>query len=278
MEHASKQRVGLVPARYLDHPDVGVLELGVLTVLSIHADRTGLSWPSQTTIATKLKINRSTANSVLAKLVSLGLVVKGQHPNPKIRVCTYQLPGHETLLDGFLGSLHHAVDELPATVADGDTEHPEHLHQESLSLGRASAPEGDIDLGDAGTANPTGPSSPGPLDDGWTPSHADLSFATTARPDLSSEDVANVAQKFVTHYRGQPLPDPSSIFRCWIRKEIKRHDRSANHASPRLASAHDTGRRAARRGGAVPAAAGQARFDAWARAALARRAGFPHVS
>ena len=61
MEHASKQRVGLVPARYLDHPDVGVLELGVLTVLSIHADRTGLSWPSQTTIATKLKINRSTA-------------------------------------------------------------------------------------------------------------------------------------------------------------------------------------------------------------------------
>ncbi|MBF5096555.1 helix-turn-helix domain-containing protein [Azospirillum sp. INR13] len=80
MEHASKQRVGLVPARYLDHPDVGVLELGVLTVLSIHADRTGLSWPSQTTIATKLKINRSTANSVLAKLVSLGWLQRASIP------------------------------------------------------------------------------------------------------------------------------------------------------------------------------------------------------
>lgn len=278
MEHASKQRVGLVPARYLDHPDVGVLELGVLTVLSIHADRTGLSWPSQTTIATKLKINRSTANSVLAKLVSLGLVAKGQHPNPKVRVCTYQLAGHEVLLNGFLGSLHHAVDEVPTTVADGDTEHPEHLHQESLSLGRASAPEGGTGVDRDGTGNPAGATPPSPIDDGWAPSQDDLSFASTTRPDLTSDDVAIVARKFVGHYRGQPLPDPSSIFRCWIRKEIKRHDRSANQAPFRPASVHDTGQPAARRGGAIPAAAGQARFDAWARAALARRAGFTHVS
>lgn len=278
MEPNSAQRVGLVPARYLDHPDVGVLELGVLTALSTYADRTGLSWPSQTTIATKLKINRSTANSVLAKLVSLGLVVKGQHPNPKVRVCTYQLAGHEALLDGFLGSLHHAVDEVPTTVADGDTEHPEHLHQESLSLGRASAPEGGTGVDRDGIGNPAGATAPAPIDDGWAPSQDDLSFASTTRPDLTSDDVAIVARKFVGHYHGQPLPDPSSIFRCWIRKEIKRHDRSTNHVSPRPASIHDTGRRAARRGGAVPAAAGQARFDAWARAALARRAGFTHVS
>ncbi|KAA1053849.1 helix-turn-helix domain-containing protein [Azospirillum argentinense] len=276
MGQDSKQRVGLLPAHYLEHPDVGVLELSVLSVLSIHSDRTGLSWPSQTTIATKLKINRSTVNAVLAKLVGLGLVVKGRHPNPKIRVCTYQLPGHGALLDGLLGSPHDAVDEAPATVADDDTEHPKQ-HQESLSPERTSAPQGDTDAGDNGTPNPTAAEPPAPLDDTWAPSQIDLTFAATARPDLSSEDVAFVVRKFVRHYRSQPLPDPSSIFRSWIRKEIKRHDRTANHASHRSTSIHDTGRRSARRGGGVQPSAGQARFDAWARAALARRADFAHV-
>ena len=53
MESASRQRVGLVPARYLDNPEVGALELAVLFILCAHANRLGVCWPSQATIAAK---------------------------------------------------------------------------------------------------------------------------------------------------------------------------------------------------------------------------------
>ena len=101
MESACRQRVGLVPARYLDNPEVGALELAVLFILCAHANRLGVCWPSQATIAAKAKLDRGTVNRILAKLAALGLVEKGRHPNPRIRACTYRLVGHETLLGTF---------------------------------------------------------------------------------------------------------------------------------------------------------------------------------
>jgi len=272
MESASRQRVGLVPARYLDNPEVGALELAILFILCAHANRLGVCWPSQATIAAKAKLDRGTVNRILAKLAALGLVEKGRHPNPRIRACTYRLVGHDALMGNFLDGLDNAAEEAAAAipVVVHDTEHSE---QDSLSLKRAGAPEGETICqrqGDGSDAVPT-------LDETWVPDRADMAFAQIHRADLEQSDLMLIVQKFTLHYRGRRIADPSALFRRWLLTERKNHARTNEPNDRRPASHHDDTRRAGRRGGAAPSCSGQARFDAWARAALARREHFAHV-
>jgi DNA-binding MarR family transcriptional regulator len=287
MEHDSKQRVGLVPARYIEHPGVGALELAVLVVLCAHANRQGVCWPSQATIAAKTKLDRGTVNGILAKLVGLELIEKSRHPNPKIRACIYRLVGHQALMADFLNGLDPAAGkppvEMPIVVGPtepakgcvgiGHTEHVKHSEQESLSLERECAPEGKEVSEDAGP----GHDSAAPLSETWVPSIADRTFAQVHRPDLTPDDVALVAQKFALHYRGQLITDPSTLFRRWLLTERKSYVCTDHHTDRRLASHADGTRRTRRRGGATSSCSGQARFDAWAHAALARREHFAHV-
>lgn len=275
MECRSRQRIGLVPARYLDHPDLGAADLAVLFVLCAHADRHGLCWPSQSTIAVKSKLDRSTVNRILAKLVDLGLIAKGRHPNPRIRTCTYRLAGHEALFRIFSDDLAdrlHMSEPVPpeepsagAAVVQRDTEH---LEQQTSSSSGCAGARGEEVFGTGG-ADAAGPSV---LDDGWAPDPSDLEFASTHRSDLTPEDVALVTRKFLLHHRGKPLTDPSSLFRRWLLTERKTHARS--DASP--GSRRPASRPGSPRGDAAPAAGGQARFDAWARAAAERRARYAH--
>ena len=269
MESASRQRVGLVPARYLDNPELGALELAVLFILCTHANRLGVCWPSQATIAAKAKLDRSTVNRILAKLGALGLVEKGRHPNPRIRACTYRLVGHDALMGDFLNGLDNAAEEAAAAipVVVHDTEHSE---QDSLSLKRAGAHREDKDLMDQGKAA----DETAPLDETWDPNPADLAFARIHRPDLTQSDLILIARKFALHYRGRQVADPSALFRRWLLTEKKNHVRIDCPDSRRSSSRHDDVRRTGR---AAPPCSGQARFDAWARAALARRERFAHV-
>jgi DNA-binding MarR family transcriptional regulator len=265
MDSVSRQRVGLVSARYLDNSEVGALELAILFVLCTHANRLGVCWPSQATIAARTKLDRGTVNRVLTKLVALGLVEKGHHPNPRIRTCTYRLVGHDALMEDFLNGLDSSAEE--AGVGVGDTEHSE---QDSLSLKRAGAHREDKDLMDQGKAA----DETAPLDETWDPNPADLAFARIHRPDLTQSDLILIARKFALHYRGRQVADPSALFRRWLLTEKKNHVRIDCPDSRRSSSRHDDVRRTGR---AAPPCSGQARFDAWARAALARRERFAHV-
>jgi DNA-binding MarR family transcriptional regulator len=265
MDSVSRQRVGLVSARYLDNPEVGALELAVLFVLCTHANRLGVCWPSQATIAVRTKLDRGTVNRVLAKLVALGLIEKGHHPNPRIRTCTYRLVGHDALIEDFLVGLDSSAEEV--SVGVGDTEHSE---QDSLSLKRAGAHQGGKDFVDQGRAADEA----AVLDESWAPDPADLVFAGTHRPDLVQSDLSLIAQKFVLHYRGKHVADPSGLFRRWLLTEKKNHVRIDFPDTRRPSSRHDHVRRTEK---ATPPCSGQARFDAWARAALARRERFAYV-
>jgi DNA-binding MarR family transcriptional regulator len=287
MERDSKQRVGLVPARYLDHPELGALELVVLLVLCAHANRLGVCWPSQTTIAAKTKLDRSTVNRALGKLVGLGLIEKGRHLNPKIRACTYRLIGHEMLMEDFLNSIDRTAEETPAeatiemsniklpkmTVAVGHTEHFEHSKQDSLPPERASAPEGERVFDGYGK----GKDSITPIDEAWVPNLADMTFAQTHRADLTAQEVALVAQKFLLHYRSRRITDPSALFRRWLLTERKSHDRTDHRADLGPTSYPDNAQKVRHRGGAATTCSGQTRFDAWAQAASERRARYTHV-
>lgn len=68
-------RWGRVPAWWLDHPGLDADGFAVLAALATFADENGLCWPSQSTLATKLKRSRPTINRILQSLSDLGLVV-----------------------------------------------------------------------------------------------------------------------------------------------------------------------------------------------------------
>lgn len=69
------ERWGRVPSWWLDHPDIDADALAVLSALATFANRQGRCWPSQTTLAAKLKRSRAWVNKTLGRLADAGLIV-----------------------------------------------------------------------------------------------------------------------------------------------------------------------------------------------------------
>lgn len=72
---AETERWGRVPSWWLDHPDIDADALAVLSALATFANRQGRCWPSQTTLAAKLKRSRAWVNKTLGRLADAGLIV-----------------------------------------------------------------------------------------------------------------------------------------------------------------------------------------------------------
>lgn len=68
------ERWGRVPSWWLDHPDIDADALAVLSALATFANRQGRCWPSQTTLAAKLKRSRAWVNKTLGRLADAGLI------------------------------------------------------------------------------------------------------------------------------------------------------------------------------------------------------------
>lgn len=67
-------RWGKIPAWWMEHDGVDADGVAVLAALATFADRQGRCWPSQTTLAGKLKRSRAWVNKTIAKLAEAGLV------------------------------------------------------------------------------------------------------------------------------------------------------------------------------------------------------------
>lgn len=195
MDNAYNQRVGFVSARYIEHPEVGPIELSVLVVLAIHADRSGICWPSQTTIAALTKLDRSTVNRVIGKLVNLGFVEKS--PSPHHRTMIYRLLGHDRLFEQRSEVVDDACDE--GVVFD---------HTEHSTLNTTLPTASEIVIHSNAVLG---------LD--WAPTGSDMSFATAHRPDITPSYLNVIRRKFVSHYCGSLVSDPSAIFRRWVLSE-----------------------------------------------------------
>jgi DNA-binding MarR family transcriptional regulator len=259
MEDQSRQRVGLVPIAIFQHPDCGCEEQGIYGFMSTHACRRGYLWLGLATIAEAVKLDRGKVRRRLEKMTALGFVERLPHPDPAIRCWMYRLKGHAHLIDGLLredggpkaGLSQNSAAERVSVASERHDEHEhfEHLTEDSLSgaIPRAAG-EPDMKAGKGlERGEPVAPEPPVPLSPEWTPSEADLAFAGTARSDLTASDVAAVTTKFVRRYGGQRLPDPSSIFRSWIKREIKSDVHRARHRTTG-SSTGDTARTSPRTG------------------------------
>lgn len=73
-QRADSERWGRIPFWWLEHPEVDADALAVLSALATFANRQGRCWPSQTTLAAKLKRSRAWVNKTLGRLADIGLI------------------------------------------------------------------------------------------------------------------------------------------------------------------------------------------------------------
>lgn len=253
-------RWGRIPAWWLDHPDLDADGLAVLAALSTYADEAGVCWPSQATLADKLKRSRPTVNRILGRLEALGLVgiEHRRSANGGRLSCRYRLAliagnAAEERAGGGAGvdSPADSAADSPCSAASHEQPEPE---QKPDTLHRRA------NDGMAGVAEAV------PQD--WTPPTADREWAAGRFPDL---DVDGHAERFVQQCRahGYRYRDPAAAWRSWLLQDAGRM------ASQPAATARGSGNRGIRAasGALTPAANAEQRLSAWASVAARLNAG-----
>jgi hypothetical protein len=208
---------GLMRADWPDHPDVGVDEIAVLSVLSLYTGRDGTCYPSQKTLAARLKRSRGWVIGVLNRLATLGLVTREQRKSAGGRrgTCTYTVAGHaEAVQAMFLSAL--ADPDAPDSADDSNR----------VAVHRVAGGEQEQDNpAKAGLSSTRGESSSGgkppslpkasvpPAD--WMPSPTDLAFAALHAPGV---DPYRFAALFVASCQahGYRYRDHSAAFQAWL--------------------------------------------------------------
>ena len=227
MESEHGRRYGIVHASWAMHPELGADEIAVLAILSTYADRQGWCGVGQQTLANRLLRSRSWVNRVIQRLAALKVItiehLRGERG--RIAGCRYQLAGHADACRsrtrneeaGSVASCDTVADHVPDRVAGAHTEsplnHPDDLSQETRESSLEEDRSGELEKGRVIRQ-------PVPAD--WTPTVADVTYATEKRPDLRAGLLA-VTEKFIAnaHARDQRYADISAAWRLWILRERK---------------------------------------------------------
>ncbi|PWC59563.1 hypothetical protein TSH7_19585 [Azospirillum sp. TSH7] len=255
-------RWGRIPAWWLDHPDLDADGLAVLAALSTYADEAGVCWPSQATLADKLKRSRPTVNRILGRLEALGLVgiEHRRSANGGRLSCRYRLAliagnaPEEKAADGAgVDSPADSAADSPCSAASHEQPEPEQIPD---TLHRRA------DDGMASVA--------GAVPQDWTPPTADREWAASRFPDL---DVDGHAERFVQQCRahGYRYRDPAAAWRSWLLQDAGRM--APQPAATVRGSANRGARTASRTTPPTAAANAEQRLSAWASVAARLNAG-----
>jgi hypothetical protein len=296
MDHASGGW-GIVRASWVDHPEVGPDELAMLALLSLYANRDGSCWPSQSTLADRLKRSRSWVIRVLNRLEKLGLVARSQRQATRGRraTCLYTLAGHAEAVVGTPSARGGSPSVEPSGAFDDKTgdrisahrvAEATQEHRNPANAGLSSRDRG-TGKGESATRTEDGGGAARwaartvPPED-WSPSPADWMFAAEYSPGIN---VDRFARLFVTSCRahGYRYADHSAAFRAWLlnrwespdadrneKPQRRRHVTPPSHARDGFPGGHRRGSASA--GLSCPDARSAANRDT-ARAALALLAG-----
>jgi DNA-binding MarR family transcriptional regulator len=241
MNHVSGEW-GIVCADWVNHPEVGPDELALLALLSLYAAKDGTCWPSQSTLADRLKRSRSWVIRVLNILEATGLVTRSQRQAARGRraTCLYTLVGHAEAVKGTplvrSGGPVHDYHVANHRVAGMEQE-----HQNPAIAGLSRDPHRDSEspsVNEQAASADRRPAKGQPPED-WTPSPADRAFAAEHAPSV---DVDRFARLFVESCRshGYRYVNHSAAFRTWLLNRWEKPD--AAHADRR------TDRQRSRRG------------------------------
>ena len=269
-------RWGRIPAWWLDHPDLDADGLAVLAALSTYADDMGVCWPSQATLAGKLKRSRPTVNRILGRLEALGLVsIEHRRSASGGRLsCRYRLALTVTGGTGKGAGVDSPADsstDSPCSAASHEQPEPEQIPD---TLHRRA------DGRNAAAREPAGAQPVAErVDEDWTPSAADRQWAATRFPAV---DLDRHAERFVQQCRahGYRYRDVAAAWRSWLLQDMTRMaqqpaESCRNHES--RANRTPAGQSKANRPATRQAADAEQRLSAWASVAarLNGRSGTP---
>lgn len=196
-------RWGRIPAWWLDHPDLDADGLAVLAALATYADENGLCWPSQSTLAAKLKRSRPTVNRILRRLDEIGLVTVGhRRGRDGARLsCLYRLRFEPETTEPAHGvgarDRDDSASDAPCPAASQEQLQSEQNPDSPASGGRATAHA---------------------VPDGWMPGADDLRWA---RDRFGDVDLARHAEGFVLRCRahGYRYRDVGAAWRAWLAQD-----------------------------------------------------------
>ncbi len=263
------RRWGRIPAWWLDQPGLDADGFAVLAALATFADEDGLCWPSQSTLAAKLKRSRPTINRIIQGLSDLGLVgVEHRRGRDGARLsCLYRLrftPFDEKATPA-TAAVTAAARPVPAADRDDSRTHTpcpppsqEQVHSKQIpdSLargGREAAREVPAD---------------------WMPNADDLAWAGVSHAGI---DLGRHVEGFILRCQahGYRYRDISAAWRAWLSQDAAAGKAPVDRSRPSAVLTAVAGRqetpRFARQ--AMPAGAGAAelRLGAWAAAAAELR-------
>ncbi|WP_448208147.1 helix-turn-helix domain-containing protein [Azospirillum sp. sgz302134] len=238
------RRWGRVPAWWLDHPELDADGFAVLAALATFADETGVCWPSQSTLAAKLKRSRPTINRILQRLDDIGLVaIEHRRGRDGSRLsCLYRLRmEHDGNALAAAAPRHVPAVDRDDSLANTPCPAPsqEHLHSEQIPDSLASGGRG-------------------PLRDvsaDWTPGADDLTWARTR---FGTIDLTRHVEGFVLRCtaHGYRYRDISAAWRAWLMQD------AAAGKAPSLETGA-SGRTVAPAASRPRESAAEQRVDAW---------------
>ncbi|WP_434620595.1 helix-turn-helix domain-containing protein [Azospirillum sp. B2RO_4] len=219
------RRWGRIPAWWLDHPVLDADGFAVLAALATFADEDGLCWPSQSTLAAKLKRSRPTINRIIQGLSDLGLVgIEHRRGRDGARLsCLYrlrftppdaELPNAESQ-DATAATRPVPAADRPVPTDDRDdsaTNTPcppasqEQVHSKQIPDSHASGEP--TDTRERAQQVP----------EDWMPTAADLAWAKARHADI---DLGRHVEGFILRCRahGYRYRDVSSAWRAWLSQD-----------------------------------------------------------
>lgn len=218
-------RFGVIPAAWLEQEAVGLDEIGVLACLATFADSQGCCFPSQGTIAARLKRSRPWVIKIIHRLVALGLVerIHRYQDNGAQRACLYRLcyPSTADAAESPRDDRESHPPDNPCPREDSEQDSFQHI---TLSSSKERDQVCNPDL-----QNQTRSSEPALsiVSSNWHPSPADQTWAAQAYPDA---DLQRFTEQFIhaCQAHGYRYRDHSSAWRSWLADWSQRRKPSRN--------------------------------------------------